>query len=221
LSLSSGSVRGEVTDPSGTVRTFSPLIVSESAAGSPRLDPGKFLEASLTLFGGRQGSLFPQAGVYRLLVEASWLNDGLGAFSVGTATITVSDAVDAAHANAARTVLDTPETLLVIALGGDHLKEGIAAVGAALDNAVLRPHFAYVEAKRLATRFGNRLPDLAAAGALIDGTTVMSSDEFRKAVQIVSDNAGSDGAQALVQSLKARVAAGGVSDEIRALVEAL
>jgi hypothetical protein len=97
----------------------------------------------------------------------------------------VTAAVDAAHAEAARKLLGTPDTLLTLALGGDHLKEGIAAIAAALDNDVLRPHFAYVEAKRLATRFGKRKPDLKAAADLIDGATVMSAAEHRKAMTMV------------------------------------
>jgi hypothetical protein len=221
LSLSSGPVRGQVVDAGGTVRMFAPLVIDENTHATRILLPGQRMTASMTLFGGREGALFPAPGVYRVLVEASWVSLGLEFVVVGETRITVTPPADGAHGEAARRLFAAPETLLTLAFGGDHLGDGIAAVAAALNGAVLRPHFAYVEAKRLATRFGKREPDLAAAAALIDATTVMSPDEFRRVVRIVSDNAGSSGAQALAQSLKKRVAAGGGSDEIKALVEAL
>ena len=99
-------------------------------------------------------------------------------------TVHVSAATDAAHAEAARAVLSTPGTLRVLAFGGDHEAQGIAAVQAALANAALRPHFAYVEAKRLARRFGKRPADRDSAAALIDERTVLSRDEARKAARI-------------------------------------
>ena len=75
--------------------------------------------------------------------------------------------------------------MLTLAFGVDHLTEGIAAIGAALVNKILRPHFAWIETKRVGTRFGARMPDLNAAAALIDETTVMSPDEREKADQLL------------------------------------
>ena len=65
-------------------------------------------------------------------------------------------------------MLATPDAHLVLAIGGDHLEDGIEAIEAALDEPVLRPHFAVIEAKRLARRFGKRKPDMKAVAALID-----------------------------------------------------
>ena len=59
------------------------------------------------------------------------------------------------------------------------------AIRAALANDVLRPHFAYVEAKRLASRFRQRPADLAGAAALIDADSVMSATEIDKAARLV------------------------------------
>ena len=58
-------------------------------------------------------------------------------------------AVDASHREAARQVLGTPDVMLTLAFGGDHLEDGLAAIRAALANDVLRPHYAFVEAKRV------------------------------------------------------------------------
>ena len=98
----------------------------------------------------------------------------------------MTPAVDAAHADVARKLLATPETLLVLAFGGDHLKDGIAAIHAALGNPVLRPHFAFIEAKRVGQPFGRRKADPGAAAALIDATTVMNAAELRKARRMIA-----------------------------------
>ena len=94
--------------------------------------PGEVIEGSLTLLRGRQGELFPTHGDYRVLVEASWTVQNLDRFAVGATRVTVAPAVDAAHADVARKLLATSDTLLVLVFGGDHLTEGIAAIHAAL-----------------------------------------------------------------------------------------
>jgi hypothetical protein len=235
LSLKSGFVRGRVIDASGAARTFSSFVVDEDHATPPTLDPGTSIDDWLTLLQGADGALFPAPGAYRIVVEATWrglvVDPDMGRNITDTTfmnmmvtdetRVTVTPPVDAAQADAARAVLATPDTLLALALGGDHLKDGIAAIGAALKSDVLRPHFAYVEAKRLATRFFGRMPDLKAAADLIDATTVMSPAEFSKAVKIVKSNAESPGASALAQTLKARAAKDAVSDEVKALVRDL
>jgi hypothetical protein len=226
LSLNSGFVRGHVVDPSGAVRTFSPLALNESQA-TRDLAPGKAIEDGLTLFQGRQGELFPMPGAYRIVVEVTWrgraedVKNKLTFIVSGAASITVTAAVDGHHAEAAHRVLKTADVLLTVALGGDHLKEGIEAIRTALKNDVLRPHFAYIEAKRLATRFFKRKPDLKAAADLIDETTVMSPAEFRKAVRMVESDGKSAGAAAMAAKLKARIAGSEVDEDLRAMVRRL
>jgi hypothetical protein len=174
LSLSAGAVRGEVVDAAGAVRSFSPLAVDESTNLNSTLEPGGHIDDSLTLLRGAEGALFPLPGAYRIVVRASWSFDGVAVFAAGTTSVTVTAAVNADHAEAAARVLSTPDVLLTLAFGGEHLEDGIAAIHAALKNEVLRPHFAYAEAKRLGTRFGRRPANRKAAAALIDDTIVMS-----------------------------------------------
>jgi len=148
------------------------------------------------------------------VIEGELPNTGDAAFRT---TLTVL--VDGREA--ARKVLATPDALLTLALGGDHLENGIEAINAALKNPVLRPHFAYVEAKRLAQRFGNRKGDLKAAASLIDAATVMSPAEFRKAAQIIKAADDSASAAALVATLKAKAAREPVGDDVRTLLRDL
>jgi len=74
----------------------------------------------------------------------------------------------------------------VLAIGGDHLQDGIDAVHAALDSPVLRPHFEVIEAKRVGRRFGRRKADPKAAAELIDAKTVMSGSEVGKIAKILA-----------------------------------
>jgi len=221
LGLDSGFVRGEVTDPSGAVRTFSPLVLCVDHVPLKVLRKGESVTASLTLLRGGQGSLFSAPGAYTIAVVASWDLGGSEVAVTGAATVMVTSIVDDAHAEAALKVLSTPDTLLALVLGGDHVKDGIAAVQAAMKSPVLRPHFAHIEAKRLATRFGKRKGNPDAAAGLIDDATVMSPAEVKKAASFVSAGGSSVAAKGLAKRLKARVAKTPVGDEVKSIVDAL
>jgi hypothetical protein len=119
----------------------------------------------------------------------------------GAASIMVTPAVDVAHAKAANAVLTEPDTLLALVLGGDHLESGIAAIRSALNSNVLRPHFAYVEAKRVAKRFGRRKADFAAVAGLLDEDTVMSAAELKKARDFVAAAGSAAPAKQIEQAL--------------------
>src|SRR4029077_5728976 len=92
--------------------------------------------------------------------------------------------VDQAHAHAAHKVLATPDVHLVLAFGGDHLAEGIAAGHAALKDKTMRPHFAFTEARRVGTRFMKRVANHKAAAELLEDA-VMSHRELDKAAEIL------------------------------------
>jgi hypothetical protein len=185
ISMKSGFVTGKVVDPSGTVRDFAPVIRCVEESQLEILPPGGTVEDSLTLLRGGQGALFPMPGAYRIQVLVSWEMGGAEAAVLGETALMVTGAQDVGHAEAALKVLSTPDTVLTLALGGDHLKEGIDAIQTALKQKVLRPHFAWIEAKRLAQRFGKREADLEAAANLIDEETTMSAAEYRKAQKIL------------------------------------
>jgi hypothetical protein len=188
ISMKGGFVTGKVIDPSGSVRDFAPIIRCVEETQLEVLPPGKTIEDSLTLLRGAQGALFPMPGPYRIQVLVSWEIGGAEAAVLGETVLMVTGAQNVEHAEAALKVLSTPDTVLTLALGGDHLKEGIAAIHAALNQKVLRPHFAWIEAKRLAQRFGKREPDLEAAANLIDEETTMSAAEYRKAQKLLGQD---------------------------------
>jgi hypothetical protein len=121
------------------------------------------------------------AGIYRIQVLVSWDVHGVESAVLGEASMMVTSAVDEQHAEAALRVLSTPDTLLAVVLGGDHLDEGISAIQAALANPVLRPHYAYIEARRLARTSRTRKSDPEAVARLLNDDVVMSPAEQEKA----------------------------------------
>ena len=184
LSLKAGYVSGSVTDPSGSVRSFKSLVrrtdrrIAELARGETHM-------GSMTLLRGSEGALFPMPGPYTVDVHVDWVVHDVPVRVAAATSMMVLPAVDREHAEAALRILRTPDAVVALAVGGDHLAEGIAAIHAALANDVLRPHYAYIEAKRVATGFHERPPNLAAAADLIAPETVMSAAEIEKAAELV------------------------------------
>jgi hypothetical protein len=148
LNMRTGLVRGRVIDPAGTVRTFSPLVLCVDTHTVGLLGPGESVGDSITLLRGAQGALFPLAGPYRIIVAVHWDTGGVEALATGVSDVMVTPRSTKRtlrqHSRSSRL-----PTLLTLVLGGDHLDDGIEAIQVALANPVLRPHYAYIEAKRL------------------------------------------------------------------------
>ena len=132
LSLKSGQVHGAVTDRSGTVRSFRPLVRYTEQRPLAGLAEGGTRTGSLTLLRGAEGALFPTAGDYTVEVHVEWESSGMPRRVTGSAVVAISAAVDEEHAEAARRVIGTPDALLTLVLGGDHLTAGLQAIRAAL-----------------------------------------------------------------------------------------
>lgn len=223
IGLKGGFVKGTVIDPTGVARTFSPLLLCVDEQPLTPLQPQESVTNSLTLLRGGQGALFPLPGAYEIEVEAHWdSGEGMEAVVAGKAHVMVTGAVDEAHAEAALKILASPDALLTLVLGGDHLPEGIAAIQAALANPVLRPHYAYIEAKRVGQRFGKRKANVSAAAKLIEPSTVMSPAEIKRAAKIVKDEAPEGAAaKSIAKTLKTKVADLQVGNGVKDLVNSL
>jgi Matrixin len=187
LSLQAGHVSGCVTDPSGAARSFRSIVHSPEPRRLEPLASGAERTGSITLLRGADGALFPGTGRHPIDVVMEWEVEGEPVRVAGAADVEISSPTDEDHARAARRVIDAPDALLTIALGGDHLVDGVAAIGTALANEQLKPHFAYLEAKRLASRFQERPADVESAVALVDDSTVMSGVERQKAQRMRED----------------------------------
>jgi hypothetical protein len=189
LNLGSGVVSGTVTAlATGETRTFWPLKRPLDADPEQTLDPGQFSPAdSLTLLRGAQGALFPMAGDYRVQVTVAWERGGTRVFSDGDTTIRVSSAVDDAHRAVAIQLINTPDTLLNLALGG-HLKgPGADAITAACSNPILGPHYAVIPARKAVTQHFNTPPNLQEMSWWIKTDTVLSIAEIRSLATLMAE----------------------------------
>ncbi len=224
LGLKSGFVRGKVVDPAGTVRSFAPLLRCVEEHEIRMLEPGGRVESSMTLLRGAEGALFPSAGPFTVVVEVDWDLPGGGPVGLaGEGTVMVTPAENRAHADAALKILSTPDALLTLVLGGDHLDEGVEAIRAGVENPVLRPHFAVVEAKRIGERFGNREARPHEAAMLLDENAVMSPGEVKSTAKLAGqmrDRKGG-GYGELVKQLRIKVAQVSADDATRKLVDQL
>ena len=204
LSLKSGNVHGTVIDPSGTARTFWPLVQCADTDHVDTLDIDGTVQNSLTLLRGPDGALFPMAGLYRIIVDAEWDIEGFPVKASGSADIMVTPPEDEAHASAALKVLSSADTLLAMVIGGDHLVDGIEAIQSALDNPVLKPHYAVIEAKRL----GKSKADVKTSNAYVDDATVASEAEVKSWSEILGSAADGKEAKALLKETEAMLKKG-------------
>ena len=96
---------------------------------------------------GGDGALFPISGVSEISVTLRWALPSAGETGLlpeaavqGSTTVFVTGASTASHAKAAHKLLTTPNTHLVLALGGTHFKDGLEAVELGAGNDVLGKH---------------------------------------------------------------------------------
>ncbi len=188
LSMKYGFVKGKVIDPSGFERAFSPIIRCIDEETLTFIEPNGKISHSITLLRGPQGALFQVPGFHTIIINITWNLKGTPIRATGESNVMIMPPVDTAHAETAYHILNTPDALLTLVIGGDHLKEGIEAIQKGVENSVLRPHFALIEAKRLGRRFSDRKPDLDKMAALLDGETVMSPAEIKSVNEIFQKN---------------------------------
>jgi len=187
LSFRDGHVSGDVYDETNTCRRFRSLFLCLDERKLVELASGEKIEHSYTLLRGPQGSLFPHAGSFRIEFEVLWQEGSEHYFSKGACTIEVSKPQNPSDEVAARTILETPDVALSLILAGDHLSEGRMAIQAALDNSVLHPHYALIEARRLGCRFKDRPADLNAAFSILDELVVITPSEIRRMALLAND----------------------------------
>ena len=179
VTMRGGNVRGSVIDPSGTVRTFQPLVQCVESQPLVTLAPGEGVSFSATLLRGPQGALFPAPGLYRIVLEVRWDDVG-GRFGLlGAADLMVIVPQTLAEGRAALDILASPDALVAVAASAP-AGGGQAAIRQAVADPVLGPHYVWLDAKQACT---SRDPDAARrALELLDSSEiVLSAAERNKA----------------------------------------
>ena len=187
LSLKSEYVSGKVTDPSGMARSFRSVMRCVEEHQLAELKPGGSMSADITLLRGAEGALFPAPGLHTITVDVAWDMDGMPVRASGTAPTMITPPVDDSHAKAATTTLTSPDLLLTLAIGGDHLDDGISALETAMADKTLAPHFAVVKAKIEGRRFGKRKADPAKAIKAVPKDAVLTPSEVERVAAIAME----------------------------------
>jgi len=185
LSMKTGHISGRVIDPLGAGQDFATIHQYTMDIMPQTLKAGESISHSVTLLWGTQGPLFPTSGYYRIILELNWHLEGVQIRIAGSTSIMVTSPTDDDHARAALKVLSTPDTLLSLAIGGDHLEVGNEVIRTAISHPVLKPHYSLIEAKRIGQRYFDRKPDLKEASGLVDEETVMSPTEVKRFAKII------------------------------------
>ncbi len=201
LSMKKGHVKGWVVDPFGNYRSFVPIVICIDEEQTRQLKPNDWMSHSLTLLRGAQGALFPHPGTYKIIVSFHWDVNEVVAKVLGETSVVVSGAKDEAHAMAASKVLSSPDSLLTLVFGGDHLTEGIEAIQTALDNATLRPHYEYIEAKRISANFKNKKGTIKKCTELITKDTVMNEAELNHLAEFIGKEKKHNKAEAAIAAI--------------------
>ncbi len=131
---------------------------------------GGLSHGSLTLLRGPDGPLLPAPGRYTVRVELRvFLRRRYYLFTAST-KITVAPFEDDKQRRIATLLLDTRQTLLTLAVGGDGLTDGNQAVNLALSHPILGPHYQIVRLKRLVRGIGRVRGYLGEALAILCAT---------------------------------------------------
>lgn len=207
LGLGGGATAGRVYGPAGDARDFRPLVVFDGTPECADVDTGEATYGSMTLLRGADGPLFTAPGLHRIEIDAVWEVNGVEVITYGSASVFITGVESAAHAANAKAVLDEPDLLLTLAIGGDHLDAGLAALDAAMACSVLAPHYAVTAAKNYGRHFGDRSGDLEKAAVCVDDSTVMSAHE---AASLAGMYAGKQ------KKTKAKPAVKGLADVLKA-----
>lgn len=190
LSLKSGHVDGIVRAPSGCQRFFSSVAVCMDQDEPKPLKPGEEITNDLTLIRGQGHPLFIEAGRHTVEVKVRWKENENFHQVTGRGAVMITPATTETHAQAALKILSTPDILQTIAIGGDHLKEGLEALKLAMADEVLAPHYAVIEAKRYARPFHSRKADPKAAIEVLRKRSVMSTSEAKRIKSLISQAGG-------------------------------
>lgn len=192
LSLKCEHVSGRVVDTAGVARTFRSVMRCVEDHKMETLKSGASMTADMTLLRGAEGALFPTAGLHRIELDLAWESGGVPVKVSASAPVMVTPPVDDSHSTAAMRVLSSADLLLTLAIGGDHLNDGVTALKTAMADKTLAPHYAVIEAKRVGRPFGKRKANAKAAVACISADAVMSASEVKSIAAIAKQASAMD-----------------------------
>ncbi len=185
LGFSCGGISVLVTGPGGTSRLVNSTVSACSEMHWHTLAAGRSQDAAVTLWRNHTGPLFPVPGRYVVSIRVPIRRGKHRQNLVGETQLSVQVANSVRQRKLAERVLRSTELQRVLTVGGEYTRATARLIKSVLENEELRPHFQFIEAKRLGTRCFKRKCNLRKMSGLLSPSTVMTHQEIRRAVDII------------------------------------
>lgn len=206
LAFHTGRITGVVTTPNGQELPFGSIRLTDES--DPTTVPaGLQVDGGITLLRGPLGALFSREGTYKISVVLA-LHE-YGSIVRASTTVSIDAAVDAKQQALAERVFTTPDFLLLLVFGGDHLPEATSLLDALLQHPLLARHYAAIQARRLLLPFFSRAPSVKAAVQNLKVDLSATSRELWRIATLLVESAdpatpGFDAARNRVRTLSRR-----------------
>jgi hypothetical protein len=180
-SLLSERVEISVVSPDDQTHVIRGNIACDSGHSSRVLRPGEKIEGCFTIFSGSRGPIFTQPGDYRVTVTVI----GGGDLVIqGSTTVRVAWN-EGADRRFARRVAKSWETQLLLVTGDTFRPRVHRMMAAVLKDPLLRPHYEYLEARRLLTGFFDRSPNISRMSKFLRSSTVLTAQEVLRLAELL------------------------------------
>lgn len=155
LGLKSPFLTGIAKDFNGKERRFRSIIKGSTRPKVSVFDKYGPRSHSISILSGPDGPLFPVPGSYEITIQLQWTNfyERLEVQCCGKAKVNVSLAEGNDHLRIAQRILEDPELLSAIVLGGDEQIKRSEGLQMALENPILQPHYSYFIAKNKGSKY--------------------------------------------------------------------
>jgi hypothetical protein len=206
LSMGNGLVSGRVIDNKNgnkIVGTFLPLVHTEETQ-LKKFIKDEIISYSITLLRCIEGFPFGVPGDKTIEVEVKWPGKRTNRATQQdeyvinrvkkTVSVNIREGVSDKHKKVVNDIIETPDSLLALVIGGGHLDKGIKVLQDALKADEIKYHYYFIEAKRLISDYlkvdkdGNKLDEkLEKSADYITDKTIMSPSELRRAAILLAN----------------------------------
>lgn len=185
LSFAKGGISVLVTRRDGWSCRITSTVSFCSDTKWVSLNADQSTEGAIVLFRNLAGPVFPELGEYQIRVRVPFRRAKRVLMVVGNAVISVSKANTKRQRALAESVLHSRELQQLLTMGGGCCAATLRLMKRILRNDELRPHFEFVEARRVGTRYFTRRCALAAMTSVLNPGTIMTHREIDRAIETI------------------------------------
>ncbi len=139
------------------VHRVQPMLHACNHQSFIELQPGDSIYQYYTLLYGNNKALFPEPGKYKIEITTKFRLKGGPQITLNRiVSVEIIQPLNLEQERITKKILKTPALAQLLVFGGDHLQNEILFLQEILNNDVLGPHFAIIEARRWGNRFFER-----------------------------------------------------------------